>query len=349
MIHNYYLYEEDGFLSMIPWDYNLAYGTFQSGDASGAVNDPIDNPLSITEGDTDRPMFSWIISSEKYTRLYHEYYEKFLEQFYESGYLTDLIDSTYSMIHSYVEKDPTKFCEVSEFEKAVETMKEFVSLRFESVEGQLSGTIGSTDAAQSADSDTLIDASSITLSDMGSMGGGGSPGGGSGFPGFPGGGSGFSGGDSGFSGVDSGFPGGDSGFPGGPGGNDTGFPGGGTDGNDSGFPKGGNSTSPTLTAESEASDTKRNMPSDMNFPEFADESSNDTTRDSLPGDMNFPGFPGVSSDNDTQSNFPGSMNFDSFPQDAQSSFSLTSLLYLGGYILALIAAIIFAKLYKNRQ
>ena len=23
MIHNYYLYEEDGQLSMIPWDYNL--------------------------------------------------------------------------------------------------------------------------------------------------------------------------------------------------------------------------------------------------------------------------------------------------------------------------------------
>ena len=27
MIHNYYLYEEDGRLSMLPWDYNLAYGT----------------------------------------------------------------------------------------------------------------------------------------------------------------------------------------------------------------------------------------------------------------------------------------------------------------------------------
>ena len=32
IIHNYYLYEEDGQLSMIPWDYNLAFGTFQGGD-----------------------------------------------------------------------------------------------------------------------------------------------------------------------------------------------------------------------------------------------------------------------------------------------------------------------------
>ena len=30
MVHNYYLYEKEGRLSMIPWDYNLAYGTFQS-------------------------------------------------------------------------------------------------------------------------------------------------------------------------------------------------------------------------------------------------------------------------------------------------------------------------------
>ena len=44
MVHNYYLYEEEGRLSMIPWDYNLAYGTFQGGDAGSEVNAPIDTP-----------------------------------------------------------------------------------------------------------------------------------------------------------------------------------------------------------------------------------------------------------------------------------------------------------------
>ena len=71
MIHNYYLYEEDGKLSMIPWDYNLAFGTFQSGDASGAVNDPIDTPLSVT-GDGSRPMADWILARQEYTQLYHQ-------------------------------------------------------------------------------------------------------------------------------------------------------------------------------------------------------------------------------------------------------------------------------------
>lgn len=47
MIHNYYLYEKDGQMQMIPWDYNLAFGGFQSmGDATSLVNYPIDSPVS---------------------------------------------------------------------------------------------------------------------------------------------------------------------------------------------------------------------------------------------------------------------------------------------------------------
>lgn len=47
MVHNYYLYEEDGILSMLPWDYNLAFGGFQGAqDATALVNYPIDTPVS---------------------------------------------------------------------------------------------------------------------------------------------------------------------------------------------------------------------------------------------------------------------------------------------------------------
>ena len=68
MIHNYYLYEEDGQMSMIPWDYNLAFGSFHSQDATTAVNEPIDTPVSGGSMD-DRPMVAWIFSDEKYTEL----------------------------------------------------------------------------------------------------------------------------------------------------------------------------------------------------------------------------------------------------------------------------------------
>ena len=160
MIHNYYLYEQDGKLSMLPWDYNLAFGGFQGNDAESAVNDPIDDVLS------DRPMQAWMFSSEEYTALYHEYYEEFLQ----SADIDGLIDEAYSLIAPYVEKDPTKFCTYDEFETGVQTLKNFCYLRAQSVTGQLDGSIPSTSEAQKESSESLVDASAITISDMGSMG-----------------------------------------------------------------------------------------------------------------------------------------------------------------------------------
>lgn len=170
MIHNYYLYENDGQLQMIPWDYNLAFGSFMSmGSATSSVNDPIDTPLSVS-GSGDRPMIDWIFSNEEYTELYHQIFGEFIEKYFNSGYYTEMIDGVTSMISPYVEKDPTKFCTYEEFEKGVATLKEFCLLRAQSVKGQLNGTIGSTSATQKEE--TLIDASHINTSDMGSMGGG---------------------------------------------------------------------------------------------------------------------------------------------------------------------------------
>lgn len=168
MVHNYYLYEEDGQLSMIPWDYNLAYGTFQSGNATDTVNEPIDSPVSGGSAD-DRPMVAWIFESEEYTEAYHEYFAEFIEKYFGSGYLEELINYTAEMIAPYVETDPTKFCTYEEFETGVETIKEFCKLRAESVSGQLEGTIPSTSEGQSADSSTLIVALTLSLSDMGTM------------------------------------------------------------------------------------------------------------------------------------------------------------------------------------
>ncbi len=167
MIHNYYLYEEDGQLQMIPWDYNLAFGGFQSsGDATSLVNYPIDTPVS---GDNveDRPMLAWIFENEEYTELYHEYFAEFISQYFDSGDFEEMIDSVSEMISPYVEKDPTKFCTYDEFETGVSTLKEFCQLRAKSISGQLDGTIGSTSNTQ--ESDTLIDAGDLQISDMGTM------------------------------------------------------------------------------------------------------------------------------------------------------------------------------------
>lgn len=188
MIHNYYLYEEDGQLSMIPWDYNLAFGGFSSSDsATSLVNRPIDTPISSQgSGDSSdtRPMIDWILENQEYLELYHEYYQEFLEQYFSEDEMVQMVEETWELIAPYVKKDPTKFCTYEEAETGVETLKKFISQRGQSIRGQLDGTIPSTTTGQSEDTDSLIDASDITISDMGSMNAGGQgPEGRDGFPG----------------------------------------------------------------------------------------------------------------------------------------------------------------------
>ena len=55
----------------------------------------------------------------------------------------------------------------------METLEDFCLLRAQSVQGQLEGTIPSTDDGQSADSSSLVDASSVDISAMGTMNNGG--------------------------------------------------------------------------------------------------------------------------------------------------------------------------------
>ena len=177
MIHNYYLYEKDGVMSMLPWDYNLAFGTFQSSDATSTVNSAIDSPVS-GGNISDRPMIAWIFENEEYTNLYHEYFSQFINEYFNSGKVEKIIDDTVGMISPYIEKDPTKFCDYDSFVLGASTLKKFCILRAESVSRQLNGTISSTNSQSSLSS--LVDASGINISDMGtmSMGGrGGMPGG----------------------------------------------------------------------------------------------------------------------------------------------------------------------------
>lgn len=186
MIHNYYLYEKDGQLSMIPWDYNLAFGGFSMGsgsDATSAVNSPIDTPVTMGN-ESDRPMVAWIFQNKAYTELYHKIYSEFISTVFTSGWFEETFDQTVEMISPYVKKDPTAFYTYEEFTKGSNTIREFCLLRAKSILGQLEGVIPSTREGQSADSSSRIDASSLTISDMGSMGGGRGMGG-PGMGGFP--------------------------------------------------------------------------------------------------------------------------------------------------------------------
>ena len=174
MIHNYYLYEENGLLSMIPWDYNLAIGAFGMGgsDATSTVNSPIDSPVS--SGDiSSRPILSWIFESEEYTLRYHEVYAEFISCIYENNWLDEELQRVSQLIAPYIAQDKTAFFSSDEFLTAVESLRQFCTLRCESILGQLDGSIPSTAQAQRTDDSALIDGSHISLSDMGEFGMGG--------------------------------------------------------------------------------------------------------------------------------------------------------------------------------
>lgn len=176
MVHNYYLYEEDGKLAIIPWDYNLAFGGMGSGsDASSTINSPIDTPVSSSTGN-DRPLIAWIFQDEAATARYHEFYSQFIADTVESGWLDQEIARVAEMIRPCVQSDANSFYTVEEFDTAVTALRSYCDLRGQSVRGQLDGTIPSTSEDQRGDQSALVDTGTLNLYDMGVMNtGGGGP------------------------------------------------------------------------------------------------------------------------------------------------------------------------------
>ena len=169
--HNYYLYEKNGELTMLPWDYNLAFAGFQSNDATSAVNDPIDEPVSGTSME-DRPFVNQVLQVEEYMEQYHNYLQQLVDEYFTSGYYEETINQVDAMISSYVEKDPSAFCTYEEYKTAVENLKVFGELRAQSIQGQLEGSIPSTATEQKSNADALVDAGTLSITAMGTQGGG---------------------------------------------------------------------------------------------------------------------------------------------------------------------------------
>ena len=172
--HNYYLYEEDGKLSMLPWDYNLAYCTYSLGkpepvnDARLFVNYPIDTPAS-GEIMLNRPMFHHLMLEKDYYERYHVLFDYFMETYFENGYFEHKTAQVTKMIAPYVKKDPTAFCSYEDYLTGVNTFRDFCMLRSESVRKQIDGVIPSTIKGQAEDDSQFVDASIVWLPDMGEV------------------------------------------------------------------------------------------------------------------------------------------------------------------------------------
>ncbi len=201
MAHNYYLYESDGQLNIIPWDYNLSFGgmfnaerrdPLETGgsltaprgsidevdsngraslaDATSMINDPIDDSWQSTN------FFDILLENEEYNARYHEYLQMLVD-YVENGEYEKVTSRIHSQIDELVKTDPTAFYTYDEYTAAYTMLDEVIALRAQSIKGQLEGTIPSTSEGQSSDPSTLIDGSGIDTSVMGRMNAGGSGGG----------------------------------------------------------------------------------------------------------------------------------------------------------------------------
>jgi len=170
MCHNYYLYENNGQLTMLPWDFNLAFGGFQSGSASSIVNFPIDTPVSGVSLE-DRPILAKLLEVPEYMELYHSYLQKIVDGYFTAGKFEKTVDNLDALISSHVENDPSAFYSFSAYTSGVAELKTLGNLRAKSIAGQLNGSIPSTTDRQSANPAALVDASAINLTALGSMGG----------------------------------------------------------------------------------------------------------------------------------------------------------------------------------
>jgi len=163
-VHNYYLYVgKDGVMQMLPWDYNLSFGAYGKGmTASQVVNCPIDTPYGDEIG--SRPMFDWIVRSYAYKEQYYDRTLYLVENYIENGTLESEIDRIYGLIRAYVQRDPTAWVTVEEFDAGIGELKQIIALRGESMKLQAEGKIPATAAGQAADPDSLLSVGELELS-----------------------------------------------------------------------------------------------------------------------------------------------------------------------------------------
>lgn len=126
----------------------------------------VDNAFSGTT------FFDTLMENETYHSQYYAYLQQLVSEYINGGGFDAFYTRVRSQIDALVESDPTAFYSYDEYLTAAETLYQVVKLRGQSIQGQLDGTIPSTEAAQRT-SDALVDASALDLSTMGYMNSGG--------------------------------------------------------------------------------------------------------------------------------------------------------------------------------
>ena len=149
LAHNYYLYEQDGLFTIIPWDFNESFGSFRMDcrNSNTMITLYIDEPTSGTLA--DRPLIAKLLEYEAYKNTYHGYIQDLIDGVMNPDTIASTIEDTKNLISEHVANDPTAFYSYSEFETSLgDTMVDdifglqgFANDRTENMSEQLAGNL----------------------------------------------------------------------------------------------------------------------------------------------------------------------------------------------------------------
>lgn len=149
LAHNYYIYDQDGVFTLLPWDFNESFGTFNMGcqrdDVRGLY---IDEPTSGSL--YERPLIANVFAQQHYLDIYHDYLWQLIDGPLEENAFNQRIYDIAELISEHVANDPSSFYGYDAFEDNLDStisnffgLTEFMSYRVDNMTKQLEGTLPS--------------------------------------------------------------------------------------------------------------------------------------------------------------------------------------------------------------
>lgn len=201
---NYYLREADGKISLIPWDYNLAWGGYPDDEweiegfdeeqpfdfpadfdfppmdslfsdagmrskeeVCKIVNFPIDQPFS---GDlSKRTFFMKLLANDDFKALYYYYLDVLCNQYILGGEFSKTLAEINEKIGQVAGTEPNAFYTNAQYHIAQQTLRLVLERRAASVLGQMKGLIPATWDGQKAQPQQLINCDDINLQELGGI------------------------------------------------------------------------------------------------------------------------------------------------------------------------------------
>lgn len=149
LAHNYYIYEQDGTFSLLPWDFNESFGSFNMGCEGADIRELyIDEPTSTALA--DRPLIANVFANQTNLAKYHDHLWQLIEGPLSSDSFSTRVDNIADLIREHVANDPSAFYSVTEFDQNLSStvgrffgLTEFINYRVDNMIQQLQNDLPS--------------------------------------------------------------------------------------------------------------------------------------------------------------------------------------------------------------